>query len=248
MSRPTKTRRAPLQSTAARPSRSTRSAVRNSPATPRTPSVPKYRRAMARQVSDRGTVGSATTDVRLDLSDADKEKAIAVVSGPSWSPATLIVTRRSVDRSRARCFARAAAIWRRIDPATPATYSGVRGDNSLAAATDRQTRTTNSAGFGTLGLDACASRLRATASSSSAATRIRDVTEAGLSPVPRTRSRCFSVNVPRSSTLAQSIPRRAGLLRPTSRGYSAFTASRTEAPCAPCAGRPSCARPGGRRA
>ena len=38
--------RAPLQSVAARPSRSTRSAVRNSPTTPRTPSVPKYRRAI----------------------------------------------------------------------------------------------------------------------------------------------------------------------------------------------------------
>ena len=38
--------RAPLQSVAARPSRSTRSSVRNSPTTPRTPSVPKYRRAI----------------------------------------------------------------------------------------------------------------------------------------------------------------------------------------------------------
>src|SRR4051794_38320470 len=45
VSRPTKMRPRPLQSVAARPSRSTRSAVRSSPTTPRTPSVPKYCRA-----------------------------------------------------------------------------------------------------------------------------------------------------------------------------------------------------------
>src|SRR5262245_30153203 len=49
VSRPTNTRRAPLHSVAARPSRSTSSGVRSSPTTPRTPSVPKYRRPMARE-------------------------------------------------------------------------------------------------------------------------------------------------------------------------------------------------------
>jgi hypothetical protein len=42
VSRPTKMRPRPDQSVAARPRRSTRSAVRSSPTTPRTPSVPKY--------------------------------------------------------------------------------------------------------------------------------------------------------------------------------------------------------------
>src|SRR4051794_36415455 len=42
VSRPTKTLPPPTQVVDARPSRSTRSAVRNSPTTPRTPSVPKY--------------------------------------------------------------------------------------------------------------------------------------------------------------------------------------------------------------
>ena len=42
VSRPTKTFAAPVQSAAARPRRSTSSGVRNSPTTPRTPSVPKY--------------------------------------------------------------------------------------------------------------------------------------------------------------------------------------------------------------
>src|SRR3954463_9101200 len=46
VSRPTKTFAAPVQVAAARPSRSTSSGVRNSPTTPRTPSVPKYLRAM----------------------------------------------------------------------------------------------------------------------------------------------------------------------------------------------------------
>ncbi len=46
VSRPMRTRSAPLQRAAARPSRSTRSAVTSSPAMPRTPSVPKYRRAI----------------------------------------------------------------------------------------------------------------------------------------------------------------------------------------------------------
>src|SRR5438477_12866576 len=45
VSRPTNTFAAPVQSDAARPSRSTSSGVRNSPTTPRTPSVPKYLRA-----------------------------------------------------------------------------------------------------------------------------------------------------------------------------------------------------------
>src|SRR5947208_12133364 len=45
VSRPTKTFAAPVQSDAARPMRSTSSGVRNSPTTPRTPSVPKYLRA-----------------------------------------------------------------------------------------------------------------------------------------------------------------------------------------------------------
>src|SRR4029078_8626402 len=46
VSRPTKTLAAPVHSAAARPRRSTSSGVRNSPTTPRTPSVPKYLRAM----------------------------------------------------------------------------------------------------------------------------------------------------------------------------------------------------------
>src|SRR5919108_2108074 len=46
VSRPTKTRPPFDQSVTARPSRSTRSGVRSRPTTPRTPSVPKYRRAM----------------------------------------------------------------------------------------------------------------------------------------------------------------------------------------------------------
>src|SRR4051794_30150281 len=46
VSRPTKTFAAPVQVAAARPGRSTSSGVRNSPTTPRTPSVPKYLRAM----------------------------------------------------------------------------------------------------------------------------------------------------------------------------------------------------------
>ena len=46
VSRPTKTRPRPDQRVAARPSRSTSSSVRNSPTMPRTPSVPKYLRAM----------------------------------------------------------------------------------------------------------------------------------------------------------------------------------------------------------
>src|SRR5213076_2615378 len=47
VSLPTNTSAAPVQSDAARPSRSTSSGVRNSPTTPRTPSVPKYLRAKA---------------------------------------------------------------------------------------------------------------------------------------------------------------------------------------------------------
>src|SRR5436190_14729645 len=45
VSRPTNTFAAPVQRAAARPSRSTSSGVRDSPTTPRTPSVPKYLRA-----------------------------------------------------------------------------------------------------------------------------------------------------------------------------------------------------------
>src|SRR4051812_24039103 len=48
VSRPTKTFAAPVQVAAARPSRSTSSGVRNSPTIPRTPSVPKYLRAIRR--------------------------------------------------------------------------------------------------------------------------------------------------------------------------------------------------------
>src|SRR5262249_18672375 len=47
VSRPTNTVAAPVQRDAARPRRSTSSGVRNSPTTPRTPSVPKYLRARA---------------------------------------------------------------------------------------------------------------------------------------------------------------------------------------------------------
>ena len=47
VSRPTRTRPPPAHSVAAFPIRSTRSAVRSAPTTPRTPSVPKYRRATA---------------------------------------------------------------------------------------------------------------------------------------------------------------------------------------------------------
>src|SRR5437660_2066599 len=46
VSRPTKTFDAPVHVAAARPRRSTSSGVRNSPTTPRTPSVPKYFLAM----------------------------------------------------------------------------------------------------------------------------------------------------------------------------------------------------------
>src|SRR5204862_1473942 len=46
VSRPTKTRPPSDQRVAALPSRSTRSGVRSSPTTPRTPSVPKYRLAI----------------------------------------------------------------------------------------------------------------------------------------------------------------------------------------------------------
>ncbi len=49
VSRPTKTFAAPVHVAAARPSRSTSSGVRNSPTIPRTPSVPKYLRAMRRE-------------------------------------------------------------------------------------------------------------------------------------------------------------------------------------------------------
>ena len=107
------------------------------------------------------------------LSDADKEKAIAWSAGVVESGALIVIVDRvAVPES---LFCAWAAIWRRIDPATPATYTDTR-DNSLAAATDRQTRTTNSAGFGTLGSTQCAFTPTATASSLSAATRIRDVT------------------------------------------------------------------------
>src|SRR6059058_5043797 len=51
VSRPTKTRPRPLQRAVALPSRSTKSAVSVSPTTPRTPSVPKYCRATARDDS-----------------------------------------------------------------------------------------------------------------------------------------------------------------------------------------------------
>src|SRR6185312_8974431 len=51
VSRPTKMRPRPHQSAAALPRRSTRSAVSISPTTPRTPSVPKYCRATARDDS-----------------------------------------------------------------------------------------------------------------------------------------------------------------------------------------------------
>src|SRR6476660_4285353 len=47
VSRPTQTFAAPVHVAAARPRRSTSSGVRNSPTTPRTPSVPKYFRARA---------------------------------------------------------------------------------------------------------------------------------------------------------------------------------------------------------
>src|SRR4051794_4388214 len=50
VSRPTNTFWAPVHRDAARPRRSTSSGVRNSPTTPRTPSVPKYFRANARNL------------------------------------------------------------------------------------------------------------------------------------------------------------------------------------------------------
>ena len=51
VSRPTKTRPPRDHSVAARPSRSTSSSVMNSPTTPRTPSVPKYRLAKGRSLT-----------------------------------------------------------------------------------------------------------------------------------------------------------------------------------------------------
>src|SRR4051794_9998542 len=50
VSRPTKTFCAPIHVAAARPRRSTSSGVRNSPTTPRTPSVPKYLRGTRRDL------------------------------------------------------------------------------------------------------------------------------------------------------------------------------------------------------
>src|SRR5215472_15070943 len=65
VSRPTKTRPRPHQSAAALPRRSTSSTVRKSPTTPRTPSVPKYCRATARDDSDSDGEDELASDVPL---------------------------------------------------------------------------------------------------------------------------------------------------------------------------------------
>src|SRR5436190_15999059 len=65
VSRPTKMRPRPHQSAAALPRRSTRSAVRVSPTTPRTPSVPKYCRATARDDSGLDREHELAADVPL---------------------------------------------------------------------------------------------------------------------------------------------------------------------------------------
>src|SRR5262249_6534143 len=65
VSRPTKMRPRPHQSAAALPRRSTSSAVRKSPTTPRTPSVPKYCRATARDDSGLHREHELAPDVSL---------------------------------------------------------------------------------------------------------------------------------------------------------------------------------------
>src|SRR5215813_6445249 len=65
VSRPTKTRPPPHQSAEALPSCSTSSAVSDSPTTPRTPSVPKYSRATARDDSGSDREHQLPADVSL---------------------------------------------------------------------------------------------------------------------------------------------------------------------------------------
>src|SRR5215213_1799137 len=80
VSRPMKTFPAPIQSAAARPSRSTNSGVTSSPTTPRTPSVPKYRlatRGTLTLAELRGLAGLVEAGLlALDLAGVAGEEAL----------------------------------------------------------------------------------------------------------------------------------------------------------------------------
>src|SRR3954470_11292006 len=70
VSRPTKMRPRPDQSVAARPRRSTSSAVRSSPTTPRTPSVPKYWRGIRLALAELRGLARLVQPGLLALDDA----------------------------------------------------------------------------------------------------------------------------------------------------------------------------------
>ena len=80
VSRPTKTRPRPDQSVAALPSCSTSSTVRSSPTTPRTPSVPKYRRKSGLALGELRRLARLVEAglLALDLACVAREEALAL--------------------------------------------------------------------------------------------------------------------------------------------------------------------------